>query len=147
MKKLLLLFVVLTLMTGCVGVSRAHEELPLNLQRSAVAFDSVNHKMFGEVWRPDETMVGFDLGRYKEILASFKSERAQELREFLAISETQILRGDEKTFVFCVFSSEQGIAMCDDARCSGVERKSIAASPEILEVWLKELPLSNCLQH
>lgn len=147
MKRLLLLLGVLTLINSCASAPKTLGEAPLNLKRSAATFDSVNHKIFGEVWKPGQNMVDFNLSQYKEILASFKSERAKELLELLATSETQILRGYEKTFVFCVFSSEQGIAMCDDARCFDVEKKSTAASPEIINTWLEELPLSNCMQH
>ncbi len=147
MKKLLTYFLTIILLAGCVCVPNAQDQFPIELQRSAVVFDSVNNKIFGEMGKPEESMTGFNLVRYKEILASFQSKRALELQEILESYDTQVLKGYENTFVFCVFSSKQGFAMCDDARCSGVERKALSASPEILETWWKELPLSNCPQH
>lgn len=147
MKKLITLLITLALLVGCASVPAAQDQLPVNMQRSAEIFDSINNKMFGDVKKPGESMADFNLVRYKEILASYKSNRAKELQEILESYETQILRGYEKTFVFCVFSSEKGFAMCDDARCSGVERKDRSTSPEIIESWLKELPLTNCPQH
>lgn len=135
------------LLTGCASTPNAQDQLPVELQRSSAVFDSVNNKIFGDAWKPEEPMTDFNLVRYKEILASLHSKRALELQDILESYDTQVLRGFEKTFVFCVFSSKQGFAMCDDARCSGVERKAISNSPEIIEVWMKELPLLNCQQH
>jgi len=147
MRKLLTYFMTIILLTGCASTPNAQDQFHVELQRSSAVFDSVNNKIFGEVWKPEEPMTDFNLVRYKEILVSLQSKRAVELQEVLESYETQVLRGFEKTFVFCVFSSKKGFAMCDDARCSGVERKALSNSPEILEAWLKELPLSDCQQH
>lgn len=92
-------------------------------------------------------MSDFDLTRYNEILASLKSDRAKDLREILESYEVKSLKGYDNTFIFCIFSSEQSFAMCDDVRCSGVERKVLYASPQIIETWMKELPLSSCPKH
>ncbi|MDD2735218.1 MAG: hypothetical protein PHF56_14875 [Desulfuromonadaceae bacterium] len=147
MRKLLTYFMTIIFLTGCASTPNAQDQFHVELQRSSAVFDSVNNKIFGEVWKPEEPMTDFNLVRYKEILVSLQSKRAVELQEVLESYETQVLRGFEKTFVFCVFSSKKGFAMCDDARCSGVERKALSNSPEILEAWLKELPLSDCQQH
>lgn len=147
MKILLTLILTFTLLAGCATVPNAQDQFPIEIQRSTVTFDSVNNKIWGEAWKPAESMTNFNLARYKEILATLKSDRAMELKENLESYDTQILRGFDKTFVFCVFSSKQGFAMCDDARCSGVEKKALSTSPEILDAWLKELPLSDCPKH
>lgn len=147
MKIIISLFITLSLLAGCASVPNAQDQLPVEIQRSTVIFDSVNSKIWGEVWKPETPMKDFNLDRYKEILASFQSERALELQDILESYETQILRGYENTFVFCVFSSKQGFAMCDDARCSGVERKDISSSPDIIETWWKDFPLTNCQKH
>ncbi len=148
MKKLLTYVITITLLAGCcASIPNAQDQFPVEIQRATVVFDSVNNRIFGEIGKPEEPTTGFNFVRYKEILASFQSKRALELQEILESYDTQILRGYENTFVFCIFSSKQGFAMCDDARCSGVERKAPSASPEILETWWKELPLSNCPQH
>lgn len=147
MKKLLLLFVSLIWMVSCASVPNVQEQVPTEIKRSTVIFDSVNSKIFGEVWKPEESMTGFNLIKYKEILTSQQSSRAKELREILESYESQVLRGFENTYVFCVFSSKLGFAMCDDARCSGVEKSGFFTSSEIIETWWKELPLTNCSQH
>jgi len=147
MKKIFTLIITLTLLVGCASLPEAQDQIPIEDQRATAVFESVNNKIFGDVWKPGESMADFNLVRYKELLSTYKSSRALELQDILESYGTQVLRGFEKTFVFCVFSSKQGFAMCDDARCSGVERKNRTNSPEILETWWKELPLSNCPQH
>ena len=137
----------LALLVGCATVPNAQDQFPIEIQRATVVFDSVNSKIWGDIWKPETPMTDFNLTRYKEILASFQSERALELQDILESYETQILRSYDKTFVFCVFSSEQGFAMCDDARCSGVEKKVLSSTPDILESWWKEFPLTSCSQH
>ncbi len=147
MKNIISLFIAISLLAACASVPNAQDQLPIEVQRTTAIFDSVNSKIWGEVWKPETPMTDFNLVQYKEILVSLKSNRALELQDILESYETQILKGYENTFVFCVFSSKQGIAMCDDARCSSVERKEISASSEVIETWLKELPLLNCPQH
>lgn len=147
MKKLVSLFITLTLLAACASVPNAQDQIPIDIQRSIAIFDSVNSKIWGEVWRPEAPMTDFNLIRYKEILSSLKSKRALELQESLESYETQVLKGYESTFVFCVFSSKKGFAMCDDARCSGVEKKDLSVSSEIFETWLKDRPLLNCPQN
>lgn len=147
MKKLLAIFITLALMVGCVTMPNAQDQFPTELQRSVAVFDSVNNKIFGEAFRPSESMANFDLTRYEGILASLKSDRAKELREILESYEIKSLKSFDNTYIFCIYSSEQGFAMCDDARCSGVEKKGLSASPQIIETWMRELPLSSCPKH
>lgn len=147
MNKFILLFTTLTLLAGCAAGTTAQDEFPIEMQRTTAVFDSVNSKIWGEMWKPETPMTDFNLVQYKDILASLKSNRALELQDLLKSYEVQDLRGYANTFVFCIFSSELGVAMCDDARCSGVERKARSNTPEILEVWRKELPLLKCPQH
>lgn len=147
MKRIISMFIAITLLAGCASVPNAQDQFPVEMQRATVAFDSVNSKIWGEVWKPETPMTDFNLARYKEILSTLQSKRALELQEILESYEIQTLNGYENTFVFCVFSSAQGFAMCDDARCSGVEKKALSDSPEILGTWFKELPLLNCPQH
>ncbi len=146
MKKIISLFIALAVLAGCASVPNAQDQFPIEIQRTTAAFDSVNSKMWGDVWKPATPMTDFNLVRYKEILATYNSNRALELQDSLESYETQVLKGYANTFVFCVFSSEHGFAMCDDARCSGVERKAFATSPEILETLPKDLPLLDCTQ-
>jgi hypothetical protein len=147
MKKILVSIMTLTLLMGCASLPDAQDQIPVENQRAIAVFESVNKQIFGDIWKPGESMADFKLVQFKALLSSYKSSRALELQEILESYDTQILRGFEKTFVFCVFSSKQGFAMCDDARCSGVEKKSSANSPEVLESWWKDLPLTNCPQH
>lgn len=144
MKNLAAIVIIFSLLTGCASVPQPQDSLDIKMQRSVAVFDSVNNKMFGEVWKPGETMKGFDLVRYNEILATFTSNRAVELRDILELYESKVLTGYDQTFVFCIFSSKEAFAMCDDARCSGVEKKGRADSLDIVNAWLKDLPLSNC---
>lgn len=147
MKNLATILIIFALLTGCASVPQPQDSLDVKMQRTVAVFDSVNNKMFGEVWKPGETMNRFDLIRYNEILASFTSDRAVEFRDILESYETKVLTGYDQTFVFCIFSSKQAFAMCDDARCSGVEKKGRTDSPEIVNAWMKDLPLSSCPQY
>jgi hypothetical protein len=147
MKILLTLFLTFTFLSGCASAPIAQDEFPVTVQRAAVVFDSVNSKIWGDAWSSDKPMTDFNLTRYKEFLATLKSEKAKELRENLESYDTQVLRGFEKTFVFCIFSAQLGFAMCDDARCSTVEKQALTTTPDIIETWLKELPLANCPKH
>jgi hypothetical protein len=147
MKRLVILVLTFCLLAGCASMPVAEDRLPLEMQRTTAVLQSVNSKIFGDVWRPGKSMADFTLDRYHEMLATYKSDRALELREILESYDTQVLRGYDNTFVFCIHSSKLKFAMCDDARCAGVERKGRADSPAILETWGKELPLADCPQH
>lgn len=147
MRKLLLISITFALLTGCASIPNAEDQLPIELQRSSATFDSVNNKIFGDAKNTGESMASFNLSQYEKILATYNSDRAREFRDMLESYDTKVLKGYEKTFVFCIFSSEKGFAMCDDARCTGVEKIGRSASPEIIETWLKDLPLASCQKH
>lgn len=147
MKKIIILFITITLLAACASVPTAQDEFSTKIQRSIIVFDSVNSKMFGEALRDRGTLTGFNHSQYKVLLTSFNSKRAKELLELLTEYDIQRLESYNNTFVFCIFSSKQGFAMCDDARCSGVERRGHFTSPAIFIAWLKELPLIDCPQH
>lgn len=132
------------MLAGCATIPNAEDQFPIELQRASVVFENVNSKVFGDVKKPGESMESFNLSQYEQVLATYNSDRAQELREILESYDIKILKGYEKTFVFCIFSTEKGFAMCDDARCSKVEKIGRYLSPKIIETWLKDLPLASC---
>ena len=57
--KFILFLAIITLTASCAN--QVNSEITYETQRFAVVFDSVNRKMFGEEWKPGETMEGFTL--------------------------------------------------------------------------------------
>src|SRR3990172_3503179 len=129
------LFLTLFTLTCACASTRAVApgELSLSQQRFTVVFDSTNQKIFGDAmlkYKGDLTL--FTLDAYKLMLNSYTSNRPKELREAMKDFEVQKIQAYPRTFVFCVFSSKQKLAVCDDPQCTGVELKTATISAGIL---------------
>lgn len=120
-------------------------ELSTAQQRTTLLFDSANQKIHGDAMLATKgDLSKFTLENYEKLLGSYTSSRPSELRAILPDFETKRFRTHPHTFVFCIFSSKQQFAMCDDPKCTGVEYKLPASSDVILDTWAEKLPLKEC---
>lgn len=125
------------------GPGPAPEKLTADEQRLASTFQSVNRKIYGDVatGAPNQ-MAGFSLSAYEGALAALRSDRAESLRRYLKDCE-QLVFASAETFVTCLYSRKGRLAICDDARCEGIE-KTGRGEFAIVESLKSGLPLKDC---
>lgn len=120
-------------------------ELTSSQSATALAFDSTNQKIHGDALRAyKEDLSNFTLQAYKGFLDEYTSIQPHRVKEALADFDVQEFDLYKETFVFCVYSSSERFAMCDDPQCTSVEKKEAGVDKDILATWKKDLPLSKC---
>ncbi|HAR42935.1 MAG TPA: hypothetical protein DCS07_09950 [Bdellovibrionales bacterium] len=136
---------VIVLALGCTTIAVTPTGETVALQRMSLRFGTMNEKVYGDVLLTSgQGFRRFDLNRYRQILGQYHEDAAGEIRETLNDFEIQELNAFDKTFVICVYSSKHKLAMCDDPRCSGVEKWKSVPTSQVLVDWKKELPLGTC---
>lgn len=113
-------------------------------KRAAALFASVNEKIYGDVHTLlDGKFKNFKMKDYYQHLKQYRSPRAEEHKENLKDFESQTLYAYPKTFVICMYSKKRNLAVCDDARCPGID-KSEVGSPDLIQEWLTDFPVGIC---
>lgn len=106
--------------------------------------DSANQKMRGEFYREmkrDLSKVNREI--YETRLNSYKSSNARELKDSFKKFDIIEVKGYQKTFVICAYSSELEFSFCDDPLCMNVEKTEHSKINKI-EDLSKNLPLKSC---
>lgn len=137
-------FFIAVLLLFSVGCSVFANELP-SQSSIILAFGSTNETILGEaqdIYKDDISR--FTLQEYKDFLYKHTAKQPTKIKVALPDFDVQEFQSYEHTFVFCVFSSKEKFAMCDDPHCVSVEEKGVGVNKEILDSWKKKLPLDKC---